>query len=294
MGNPPSTLLRTRLRLPWHYDKWVSMITGMNPEIDFTINRESVDYFYHDLGLSGVHADERQEELACRWLHSPEKRNFDQTLSVLAGCFGANQIVNWLSMAVHRIDDGSGFYRSENGFFAGNFNLVGQKIKIRSMVVGAEMQVDNPFDCKSFHPDLINNDPRLLPRPWIKWLRRLSLDELPQLTLGLGNGQFTFVGPRAYTLTELGGTRLCWQTDINKQVLPEAVSSMLKKYVKQVRQLRPKEGIFGPHSIVRNKINHFTRMKLDSIYWQWASPQVDWRIFIGCVWQRMIKGVGAG
>jgi exopolysaccharide biosynthesis polyprenyl glycosylphosphotransferase len=97
-----------------------------------------------------------------------------------------------IALAVRLTSDGPAFYRQERvGINGRSFTM----LKFRSMVVDAdrrldEIRADNISDGLLFK---MRNDPRVTPVG--RWLRRLSLDELPQLFNVLG-GSMALVGPR--------------------------------------------------------------------------------------------------
>lgn len=94
------------------------------------------------------------------------------------------------------------FYQERLGKTARRFNM----IKFRTMAVDAEQRL-NEFlqsdpaaraEYKKYHK--LTNDPRITRMG--KWLRRFSLDELPQL-LNVLKGDMSIIGPRAYLPSEL-------------------------------------------------------------------------------------------
>jgi lipopolysaccharide/colanic/teichoic acid biosynthesis glycosyltransferase len=97
-----------------------------------------------------------------------------------------------IAVAIRLSGPGPVFYRQERvGLNGQPFTM----IKFRSMVVGADRQVEelraaNISDGLLFK---MRTDPRVTPVG--RWLRRLSLDELPQLFNVLG-GSMSLVGPR--------------------------------------------------------------------------------------------------
>ncbi len=97
-----------------------------------------------------------------------------------------------IALAVRLTSSGPALYRQERvGINGRSFTM----LKFRSMVVDADqrldaIQADNMSDGLLFK---MREDPRVTPVG--RWLRRLSLDELPQLLSVLG-GSMALVGPR--------------------------------------------------------------------------------------------------
>jgi exopolysaccharide biosynthesis polyprenyl glycosylphosphotransferase len=107
-------------------------------------------------------------------------------LMVLAPLFGG------LALAVRLSSPGPVFYRQERIGLGGQpFTM----LKFRSMVTGADQQVAGLSDGNDADGLLfkMRNDPRVTPVG--RWMRRLSLDELPQLVNVL-TGTMSLVGPR--------------------------------------------------------------------------------------------------
>jgi exopolysaccharide biosynthesis polyprenyl glycosylphosphotransferase len=107
-------------------------------------------------------------------------------LLVLAPLFGA------LAVAVGVSSPGPVFYRQQRiGLNGQQFTM----LKFRSMVPGADQQVAGLSDGNDADGLLfkMRQDPRVTPVG--RWLRRLSLDELPQLVNVL-TGSMSLVGPR--------------------------------------------------------------------------------------------------
>jgi exopolysaccharide biosynthesis polyprenyl glycosylphosphotransferase len=97
-----------------------------------------------------------------------------------------------IALAVRLTSAGPVLYRQERvGLNGHSFTM----LKFRSMVVDADRQVDLLRDANISDGLLfkLRDDPRVTPVG--RWLRRLSLDELPQLLNVLG-GSMSLVGPR--------------------------------------------------------------------------------------------------
>lgn len=119
------------------------------------------------------------------------KATVDRTVAAVLLVVLAPLLVG-IGLAVRASSEGPVFYRQERVGLNGRPFLM---VKFRSMVVDAERQVDalrrdNISDGLLFK---LRVDPRVTPVG--RWLRRLSLDELPQLFNILG-GSMSLVGPR--------------------------------------------------------------------------------------------------
>jgi exopolysaccharide biosynthesis polyprenyl glycosylphosphotransferase len=97
-----------------------------------------------------------------------------------------------IALAVRISSPGPVLYRQERVGLNGRFFTM---VKFRSMVVDADRQIDLLQDANISDGLLfkLREDPRVTPVG--RWLRRLSLDELPQLLNVLG-GSMSLVGPR--------------------------------------------------------------------------------------------------
>ncbi|TQN37564.1 Undecaprenyl-phosphate galactose phosphotransferase WbaP/exopolysaccharide biosynthesis polyprenyl glycosylphosphotransferase [Blastococcus colisei] len=115
----------------------------------------------------------------------------DRSLAALA-LVTLSPLLVAVALAVRVSSKGPALYRQERvGINSRSFTM----LKFRSMVVDADQQVDvlrddNISDGLLFK---LRQDPRVTPIG--RWLRRLSLDELPQLLNVLG-GSMSLVGPR--------------------------------------------------------------------------------------------------
>jgi len=119
------------------------------------------------------------------------KGALDRSVALAALVFFA-PVFGALALAVRLSSPGPVLYRQQR------VGLNGQPfamLKFRSMVPGADQQVAGLSDGNDADGLLfkIRNDPRVTPVG--RWLRRLSLDELPQLVNVLG-GSMSLVGPR--------------------------------------------------------------------------------------------------
>ncbi len=133
---------------------------------------------------------------------------------------------------------------------AGQFGRPFELVKFRSMFVDAEARKSelmhlNEMDGPVFK---IKNDPRITPVG--RWLRRTSIDELPQLWNVL-RGDMSLVGPRPPMLEELpgyeqwhlrrltrrGGLTCIWQTSGRNQIPFREWMRMDRRYMRQESML---------------------------------------------------------
>jgi exopolysaccharide biosynthesis polyprenyl glycosylphosphotransferase len=110
----------------------------------------------------------------------------------LAALLALLPVLTALALAVGLSSPGPVFYRQERVGLGGRPFMM---LKFRSMVVGADQRVAGLSDGNDADGLLfkMREDPRVTPVG--RWLRRLSLDELPQLVNVL-TGSMSLVGPR--------------------------------------------------------------------------------------------------
>jgi exopolysaccharide biosynthesis polyprenyl glycosylphosphotransferase len=119
------------------------------------------------------------------------KSVFDRSMAALALLF-LGPVLLALAVAVRLSGPGPVLYRQERVGVNGRMFTI---LKFRSMVVDAEKRLEDIRDA-SISDGLLfkmRDDPRVTPVG--RWMRRLSLDELPQLFNVLG-GTMSLVGPR--------------------------------------------------------------------------------------------------
>ena len=178
------------------------------------------------------------------------KRAFD--LAVLAVvAVPAGLIGGACALAIKLTDRGSVFFRQERVGYGGRpFRVV----KFRTM--------RENHGATSMFPDAA------LITPVGHWLRRLSLDELPQL-INVAKGEMSIVGPRP---------TLAYQVD---------------RYTdEQRRRLSVRPGLTGLAQVKgRNNLEWAARIRLDIEYLGRQSPWFDSRILVGTV-RAVLKGSG--
>lgn len=174
------------------------------------------------------------------------------------------QLLIWL--AVRLTSRGPGFYASIR---LGQFRKLIRVWKFRSMDAGIALEImagilENE-EWKTFRK--LRRDPRITPVG--KWLRRFSLDELPQLWNVL-NGTMSLIGPRPIVRAE---------------------EKLYGKYSVLIHSLKP--GITGLWQVSgRNLTTYRRRVAIDLYYAKHKSWKLDLWILYKTVWA-VIGGRGA-
>jgi exopolysaccharide biosynthesis polyprenyl glycosylphosphotransferase len=138
-------------------------------------------------GVPLVYVERPRSREASRWA----KRTFDLVVGSLL-LLAASPVLAFAALRIRRHDGGPVLFRQVRiGRGGSPFDLV----KLRTMVVDAEEQRPAlEASADPGHPLFkLQSDPRIT-RPG-RWLRRYSIDELPQLLNGL-RGEMSLVGPR--------------------------------------------------------------------------------------------------
>lgn len=193
------------------------------------------------------------------------KRVFDVVLSVLALAIAA-PLMLLISVLIATLSPGPILYRQTRCGVGGRRFML---YKFRTMVVGADQMRAN-LEC---HNELegpvfkMANDPRCTPVG--RWLRKFSLDEIPQLW-NILRGDMSFVGPRP--------------------PLPEEVE---KYETWQRRRLRMRPGLTCLWALEgRNNVRFHRWMQLDLLYIENWSLWLDLKILIKTI-PYVVKGSGA-
>lgn len=157
-------------------------------------------------GLPLIHLDKPQYEGAKRF----QKRAFDVCFAALA-LLAVAPVMLVAALAIKLTSRGPVFYRSERiGLDGQPFEM----IKFRSMVVDADRRVAELAAQSDGNGVLfkMRRDPRVTPVG--RWMRRYSIDELPQF-INVLRREMSIVGPRprcrprsTATITRSGGA--CW------------------------------------------------------------------------------------
>jgi exopolysaccharide biosynthesis polyprenyl glycosylphosphotransferase len=152
-------------------------------------------------GLPLLHVDRPRHQEALRWA----KRTFDIVGSATILALAAPLMI-WTAWQIKRFDGGPVLFRQTRVGRDGSYFTC---LKFRSMVVDAERILANLHDEVGYTEGLfkMREDPRIT-KPG-QWIRRFSLDELPQL-INVLRGDMSLVGPRPplplevdrYTLTQ--------------------------------------------------------------------------------------------
>jgi exopolysaccharide biosynthesis polyprenyl glycosylphosphotransferase len=146
------------------------------------------------------------------------------------------------------------FFRQER---AGRYGKPFRMWKFRTMVVGAEQQLSQLVDIEKLEQPVfkLKNDPRVTRVG--RWLRRTSLDELPQL-INVLRGEMSLVGPR-----------------------PEQVDLAERYNTSQARRLLVKPGITGSMQVSgRADLPFEERLKLELAYIEDYSLWEDVKILL--------------
>jgi exopolysaccharide biosynthesis polyprenyl glycosylphosphotransferase len=152
-------------------------------------------------GLPLLHIDRPRSQDALRWA----KRTFDIVGSATLLAV-ASPLLLWTAWQIKRFDGGPILFRQTRVGRDGDYFTC---LKFRSMVVNAEDILAELHAQAGYHEGLFKlaSDPRVT-RPGA-WIRRFSIDELPQL-INVLRGDMSLVGPRPplplevdrYTLTQ--------------------------------------------------------------------------------------------
>jgi len=163
-----------------------------------------------------------------------------------------------ISILIRMDSKGSPIFLQERVGYRGNkFKM----LKFRTMVVDAEDKLKDLVEVDNIKEPVfkIKNDPRVTKIG--RWLRRTSLDELPQL-LNVFLGQMSLVGPR-----------------------PEEVSLVKRYNVWQRRRLKVKPGITGLQQIKCRGSNSLEeRVKYDIFYIRRLGLLLDLEILVKTIW----------
>lgn len=152
--------------------------------------------------------------------------------------------------------------------------------KFRSMISNAHQLLRTDPKFRRLYEEYQKNSYKLKDDPRItrvgKFLRRFSLDELPQV-FNVLRGEMSIVGPRAYYPDEL---------ENQQKVYPKT-----KKYVKEI--LKTKPGITGYWQVSgRSEVNFDKRVQMDAEYVRKRSITQDIVIILKTPWA-MLSGKGA-
>ncbi|MGB2895138.1 MAG: sugar transferase, partial [Anaerolineales bacterium] len=184
----------------------------------------------------------------------------------VAGLLLSAPVLAVAAVAIKLDSAGPIFFRQAR---AGEHGKPFEVLKLRTMVQGAELRVEevldqNPLDGPVFK---IPNDPRVTRVG--RWLRRWSVDELPQFWNVL-KGEMSLVGPR-----------------------PEETWVVAQYNDEQRQRLAVKPGLTGPMQVAgRGSLNMEQRLALDLEYIQNYSLGRDLKILLQTI-TAVLKAEGA-
>lgn len=152
--------------------------------------------------------------------------------------------------------------------------------KFRTMIANAHQLLRTDPKFRKLYEEYKKHSYKLKDDPRVtrvgKFLRRFSLDELPQV-FNVLKGEMSIVGPRAYYPDEL---------EEQQKVYPQT-----KKYVKELLKVKP--GITGYWQVHgRSEVNFDKRVEMDACYARQRSILEDLKIILKTPWV-MISGKGA-
>jgi lipopolysaccharide/colanic/teichoic acid biosynthesis glycosyltransferase len=185
------------------------------------------------------------------------KRPLDVALGTLA-LVPASLLIGCLAVAVRIDSDGPAFFAQER---VGAGGRVFRMWKLRTMRVRCDETPHRRTAAAWFAGQTVGDRYKTLEDPRItrlgRWLRRLNLDELPQLVNVL-RGEMSLVGPRPAIPYELGHYR------------PD-----------YFERLRVPPGITGLWQVTRReRLSAAEMMRLDARYVREASPWLDLKILV--------------
>jgi lipopolysaccharide/colanic/teichoic acid biosynthesis glycosyltransferase len=172
------------------------------------------------------------------------KRTID-VVGALIGLFFLAPVMLFVALLIHLKMPGPILFRQLRRGYRGRLFWV---IKFRTMVVDAEQRLDKLEDANESRGGVlfkIENDPRVTPLG--RFLRRSSLDELPQL-INILRGEMSVVGPRPLQIRD---------SELLQSLNPEAYR----------RRLQVLPGLTGPWQVGgRSAVDYSQMLKLDLDY----------------------------
>jgi Undecaprenyl-phosphate glucose phosphotransferase len=185
-----------------------------------------------------------------------QKRSFDLILAFLVLILTAPLLV-LIALAIKITSPGPVLYRQVRMGLDGR---VFEMLKFRSMVIGAEKETGPVWAQKE--------DPRRTPLG--RFIRKMSLDELPQL-INVLRGEMSLVGPRPER--------------------PELIESFKDKIPRYMLRHKMKAGMTGWAQIHgwRGNTSLEKRIESDLYYIENWSLLLDWKILIKTLWKGIIS-----
>lgn len=208
----------------------------------------------------------RIDEIRSHAFQQAMKRLLDIAGSVLILLLLAPFLLG-IAVAIRSTSPGPALFRQTRG---GKNGRPFEMLKFRTMVCDAETQLETVLDIERLDQPMfkIRDDPRVTALG--RWLRRFSVDEMPQL-LNVLKGEMTLVGPR-----------------------PEELRLVQRYDVWQRRRLKMKPGITGLQQVVaRGSLSDLAeRVRLDIYYTRKQSLLLDLVILVRTV-RAVLSGRGA-
>ncbi len=224
--------------------------------------------------------DPKRMVRARRWAHSQEKELMERAiaktvLDISPGRFAANLAITHIRR--HQKGDYEPYFNLTTGFDGVEEKIRTVTRKIQTMVPEAERMIVDPLQTSAF-PGKGNapKDVRIL--PGAETVRRLRLDEIPQLEEIVNGNGMTLFGARAYTEEELTGLAQAREHLYKLMEVPGRVQIIFSYHQRFVDHFNPKPGIFSPLVIWGKDTPAPVRLYSDMLLWANDSPATALRL----------------
>lgn len=259
-------------------------------DVDLSLPAPHIRLLSHVFNHQDLYQPRTEAQIAAsqQWIRSREKVAMEHMLiSSARVMFGS--YVRRLAGQIASVEGGDGYYFQLRGFLGyEDHEFVAHK-KIQTMQKGADRHFngsvfEQPGFTKRPQSRMPPVDRRILPYPWVAFLRRSGLDELPQIfQQAWGKHRpMDLIGLRAYNKEELQGLKLL--IDVRDDVdlgISLRGRKILETYEEKITRYHPRPAIPGPHSATVGKDSPVLfRMMGDIAYCERASPYIDFRLFV--------------